>query len=180
MPLKKLAVAACAATVIVGAGAQPAAATAARPGASAATSAPVRTTGTAQLARQIQSAKVPRGVTIWYPGKATDFVPGMWALKRRGNTFLLASNADGLQCMSGTIKGSKIKYRYSDQDFEFPASTGKGTGRMKMSGRNLLVRGSHFPRPSSYVKAIPGASAHKAWVNFTQGRRALADCADAL
>lgn len=124
--------------------------------------------------------KVPTGVTYWYPGPASTFVPGMWALKRKGNRFWFASNTEGMQCLQGTISGTKIKYRYYTRDFDFPASTGTGTGRMKMSGRNLLLRAPQITWGSGYVTAIPGASANKSWVNATQGKKALAECAQVL
>lgn len=170
----------CSAALLVGAG-SPAAAVASLPERvpTAVSGAGMIGAGSAPEAL-VPTRKVPQGTTFWYPGEASNFVPGMWAMKRKGNKFWFASNTEGIQCMAGTISGTRIKYRYYDQDFDFPARTGNGSGRMKMSGRNLMVQRSHMSWAPGYIKAIPGASANKSWVTAARGKKALADCAKAL
>lgn len=123
-------------------------------------------------------ASVPEGITIWYPGAATTFVPGMWALEKHGSKFLFASNTEGLHCMGGSFNGSEITYRYFDQDFDFPGTTGTGSGRLTMSGPNLVLHISHGAAVGG--EAIPGSEADKPWVTAEFGRESLAQCAEEL
>lgn len=81
--------------------------------------------------------------------------------------------------MVGTIRGSDISCRYYEQDFDFPARTGTGTGGLRMSGRNLVLRTSHWAWRGD-IEAIPGAEAGKPWVTIVLGREALARCTSVM